>query len=360
MSSGAPTSPATPSAATTPLPALRGAEIGSGAALYARRPVVVVKTAGARASGAGRGAAPSSSTPASSAPSVENYWDEYEQFLAATRDSAASDPVLSSAAAALAASAASSSDAANAAAPDILAALPAAAAGAITLHPSSGGRQTPGGLARVPILVHRQRQAGNRLLDFIQHVPWRMADGLGPDFACGTACALVLSLRFHLRNPQYLQKRFGSARGSAYTTRVLLLLVDAPDGAAGAADVLTLITTLALTAGYTLLCAATLSEAGRYLELLHIVQDPASRGPFLREAAAAAALEGAPVARALATALGGSVRVLNKNDAASVAEKYHGSLRALSVAGEQELAGLEGMGPTKARELWQTLHAPFE
>jgi len=227
------------------------------------------------------------------------------------------------------------------------------------VHPTCGGLQTPG-LARVPVLVNRQRQAGNRFLELLQAVPWQLADGLGPDFVMGSACALVLSLRFHLRNPQYVPRRLATARAGGFRVRALVLVVDLPEGAAAAADTVTLITTLALGAGFTLLCAATQREAARFLELLHVLQDPVSRRTFLGEAAVEAAAANAPAARTLATLLAGSLRALTAGDAAELARAHGGALNRLARASRAELEATQGVGPVKAAELWDALNAPFD
>ena len=51
-----------------------------------------------------------------------------------------------------------------------------------------------------------QRQEGNAVLRHIRNVRWAFAD-LVPDYILGpTACAIFISLRYHVLHPQYLGK----------------------------------------------------------------------------------------------------------------------------------------------------------
>ena len=73
------------------------------------------------------------------------------------------------------------------------------------------------------------RQRGNPVLKSIRSVPWEFDDKIIPDYVIGQrACAIFLSVRYHLLNPNYIHDRLKEI-GSGYELRVLLTQVDVKD-----------------------------------------------------------------------------------------------------------------------------------
>ena len=73
------------------------------------------------------------------------------------------------------------------------------------------------------------RQRGNPVLKSIRGVPWEFDDKIVPDYVIGQrACAIFLSVRYHLLNPNYIHERLKEV-GSGYELRVLLTQVDVKD-----------------------------------------------------------------------------------------------------------------------------------
>ena len=73
------------------------------------------------------------------------------------------------------------------------------------------------------------RQRGNPVLKSIRGVPWEFDDKILPDYVIGQrACAIFLSVRYHLLNPNYIHERLKEV-GSGYELRVLLTQVDVKD-----------------------------------------------------------------------------------------------------------------------------------
>jgi DNA excision repair protein ERCC-1 len=90
---------------------------------------------------------------------------------------------------------------------------------------TSGSAPQPAAAANPNALIVSSRQRGNPVLKEVKAVPWiygaTTADFLIPD----AACALFLSLRYHLLHPNYLLGRLRELRENA-PLRLVLLLVD--------------------------------------------------------------------------------------------------------------------------------------
>lgn len=111
--------------------------------------------------------------------------------------------------------------------PAAIAAAPstASSAAAMTASSASGSAHQAAAAANPNAVIVSSRQRGNPVLKAIKAVPWiygpTTADYLIPE----AACALFLSLRYHLLHPNYLLSRLRELRESA-PLRLILLLVD--------------------------------------------------------------------------------------------------------------------------------------
>ncbi|TSU62992.1 DNA excision repair protein ERCC-1 [Bagarius yarrelli] len=77
-------------------------------------------------------------------------------------------------------------------------------------------------------IIVSPRQRGNPILKFVRSVPWEFGEVV-PDYVLGrTTCALFLSVRYHILNPNYIHERLKQL-GQAFTLRVLLVQVDVKD-----------------------------------------------------------------------------------------------------------------------------------
>uniref|UniRef100_A0A2K6MZJ0 DNA excision repair protein ERCC-1 n=1 Tax=Rhinopithecus bieti TaxID=61621 RepID=A0A2K6MZJ0_RHIBE len=159
---------------------------------------------------------------------------------------------------------------------------------------------------------------GNPVLKFVRNVPWEFGDVI-PDYVLGqSTCALFLSLRYHNLHPDYIHGRLQSL-GKNFALRVLLIQVDVPE------------------------------EAGRYLETYKAYeQKPAD---LLMEK-----LEQDFVSRV--TECLTTVKSVNKTDSQTLLATF-GSLEQLIAASREDLALCPGLGPQKARRLFDVLHEPF-
>ncbi|KAF3843030.1 hypothetical protein F7725_001879 [Dissostichus mawsoni] len=78
-------------------------------------------------------------------------------------------------------------------------------------------------------IIVSPRQRGNPILKFVRSVPWEFGEAV-PDYILGqTTCALFLSLRYHNLNPNYIHDRL-KLLGQTFTLRVLLVQVDVEAG----------------------------------------------------------------------------------------------------------------------------------
>ncbi|KAM8963021.1 DNA excision repair protein ERCC-1 isoform 1-T1 [Lycaon pictus] len=187
-------------------------------------------------------------------------------------------------------------------------------------------------------------QRGNPVLKFVRNVPWEFGDVL-PDYVLGqSTCALFLSLRYHNLHPDYIHERLQSL-GKSFALRVLLVQVDVKDPQQALKE----LAKMCILADCTLVLAWSPEEAGRYLETYKAYeQKPAD---LLMEK-----LEQDFVSRV--TECLTTVKSVNKTDSQTLLTTF-GSLEQLMAASREDLALCPGLGPQKARRLFDVLHEPF-
>ncbi|KAM5237100.1 DNA excision repair protein ERCC-1 isoform 1-T1 [Ctenodactylus gundi] len=199
-------------------------------------------------------------------------------------------------------------------------------------------------------IIVSPRQRGNPVLKFVRNVPWEFGEVI-PDYVLGqSTCALFLSLRYHNLHPDYIHERLQSL-GKNFALRVLLVQVDV---------------TLSRPSRSWPRCASwptarwfwpgddhalspSPEEAGRYLETYKAYeQKPAD---LLMEK-----LEQNFMSRV--TECLTTVKSVNKTDSQTLLATF-GSLEQLMAASREDLALCPGLGPQKARRLFDVLHEPF-
>ncbi|XP_058715990.1 DNA excision repair protein ERCC-1 isoform X4 [Poecile atricapillus] len=169
-------------------------------------------------------------------------------------------------------------------------------------------------------IIVSPRQRGNPVLRFIRNVPWEFGDVV-PDYVLGqSSCALFLSLRYHQLHPEYIHERL-RALGRSFSLQVLLLQVDVRDPLQALQD----LARICLLSDCTLLLAWSAEESGRYLETFKCYEQKPP--DLLRER-----VEPDFLSRSLA---------------------------AVAAASPQDLSLCPGVGPQKARRLFDVLHQPF-
>ncbi|XP_052617167.1 DNA excision repair protein ERCC-1 isoform X1 [Peromyscus californicus insignis] len=188
------------------------------------------------------------------------------------------------------------------------------------------------------------RQRGNPVLKFVRNVPWEFSEVV-PDYVLGqSTCALFLSLRYHNLHPDYIHERLQSL-GKTFALRVLLVQVDVKDPQQALKE----LAKMCILADCTLVLAWSAEEAGRYLETYKAYeQKPAD---LLMEK-----LEQNFLSRA--TECLTTVKSVNKTDSQTLLATF-GSLEQLFTASREDLALCPGLGPQKARRLFDVLHEPF-
>nr|XP_037847761.1 DNA excision repair protein ERCC-1 isoform X1 [Chlorocebus sabaeus]XP_037847762.1 DNA excision repair protein ERCC-1 isoform X1 [Chlorocebus sabaeus] len=193
-------------------------------------------------------------------------------------------------------------------------------------------------------IIVSPRQRGNPVLKFVRNVPWEFGDVI-PDYVLGqSTCALFLSLRYHNLHPDYIHGRLQSL-GKNFALRVLLIQVDVKDPQQALKE----LAKMCILADCTLILAWSPEEAGRYLETYKAYeQKPAD---LLMEK-----LEQDFVSRV--TECLTTVKSVNKTDSQTLLTTF-GSLEQLIAASREDLALCPGLGPQKARRLFDVLHEPF-
>ncbi|XP_061244646.1 DNA excision repair protein ERCC-1 isoform X1 [Bos javanicus] len=204
--------------------------------------------------------------------------------------------------------------------------------------------QAPKPGAKSNSIIVSPRQRGNPVLRFVRNVPWEFGDVL-PDYVLGqSTCALFLSLRYHNLHPDYIHQRLQSL-GKSYALRVLLVQVDVKDPQQALKE----LAKMCILADCTLILAWSPEEAGRYLETYKAYeQKPAD---LLMEK-----LEQDFVSRV--TECLTTVKSVNKTDSQTLLTTF-GSLEQLIAASREDLSLCPGLGPQKARRLFDVFHEPF-
>uniref|UniRef100_A0A8D0DSV5 DNA excision repair protein ERCC-1 n=1 Tax=Salvator merianae TaxID=96440 RepID=A0A8D0DSV5_SALMN len=198
--------------------------------------------------------------------------------------------------------------------------------------------------AKTNCIIVSPRQRGNPVLKFIRNVPWEFGDVV-PDYVLGqSTCALFLSLRYHNLNPNYIHERLRTL-GRMYQLQVLLLQVDVKDPHQALKE----LAKICILADCTLMLAWSPEEAGRYLETYKAYeQKPAD---LLKEKVDRDYLS-------KATDCLTSVKSVNKTDTLSLLSTF-GSIANIIQASKEDLSLCPGIGPQKARRLFDVLHEPF-
>ncbi|XP_026768979.3 DNA excision repair protein ERCC-1 [Pangasianodon hypophthalmus] len=203
---------------------------------------------------------------------------------------------------------------------------------------------TPQAIGSGNSIIVSPRQRGNPILKFVRSVPWEFGEVV-PDYVLGrTTCALFLSVRYHTLNPNYIHERLKQL-GQAFTLRVLLVQVDVKDPHHALND----LARICIMADCTLILAWSPEEAGRYLETYKSYEKkPAD---LLKEQVEKDYLS--KVTDCLTT-----VKSINKTDAITLLSTFS-SLGGIINASKEELVLCPGLGPQKARRLYDVLHQPF-
>lgn len=193
-------------------------------------------------------------------------------------------------------------------------------------------------------IIVSPRQRGNPILKFVRSVPWEFGDVV-PDYVLGqTTCALFLSLRYHNLNPNYIHDRLKQL-GHTFTLRVLLVQVDVKDPHHALKE----LARICIMADCTLILAWSPEEAGRYLETYKSYEKkPAD---MLKEQVEKDYLS--KVTDCLTT-----VKSINKTDAITLLSAFS-SVEGIISASKEDLVLCPGLGPQKAKRLFDVLHKPF-
>uniref|UniRef100_A0A6J0T743 DNA excision repair protein ERCC-1 isoform X1 n=1 Tax=Pogona vitticeps TaxID=103695 RepID=A0A6J0T743_9SAUR len=208
--------------------------------------------------------------------------------------------------------------------------------------PPSNPAPKPG--AKHNSIIVSPRQRGNPILKFVRNVPWEFGE-IVPDYVLGqSTCALFLSLRYHNLNPNYIHERLRNL-GKTYMLQVLLLQVDVKDPQQALKE----LAKICILADCTLILAWSPEEAGRYLETYKAYeQKPAD---MLKEK-----IDQDYLSRM--TDCLTSVKSVNKTDTLSLLSTF-GSLANVVQASKEDLSLCPGIGPQKAKRLYDVLHQPF-
>ncbi|XP_054708116.1 DNA excision repair protein ERCC-1-like [Uloborus diversus] len=194
-------------------------------------------------------------------------------------------------------------------------------------------------------LLVNPRQRGNPLLKIIRNVPWEFTE-IEPDYVMGkTACALFLSLRYHNLLPNYIHDRL-KALGKSYALRVLLVQVDVAEPNPPLKD----LSVISILADCTLMVCWSAEEAGTYLETYKMFENKSA--DLIKEK------QDSDKYSQLIDCLT-TIRSINKTDAMVLLSNFK-TLKGIILASVEDLAMCPGLGPLKAKRLYDALRKPLK
>ncbi|CAL1269255.1 unnamed protein product [Larinioides sclopetarius] len=186
---------------------------------------------------------------------------------------------------------------------------------------------------------------GNPLLKNIRNVPWEFSE-VEPDYVMGkSACALFLSLRYHNLFPNYIHDRL-KALGKSYSLRVLLVQVDVAEPNPPLKD----LSVISILADCTLMVAWSAEEAGMYLETYKTFENKSA--DLIKEK------QDSDHYSQLIDCLT-TIRSINKTDATVLLSNFK-TLKGIVLASVEDLTQCPGMGPLKAKRLYDALRKPLK
>lgn len=213
---------------------------------------------------------------------------------------------------------------------------------ATTSDATSASKRVP--LTNLNAIIVRPTQKGNKVLSYIKNTVWEYGDVVA-DYVVGRSNAvLYLSLQYHAMYPEYIYARIRDL-GRAYTLRVLLLLVDVPEGQHSINE----LSKIAVVNELTLMLAWSHEEAARYLETYKTYENKPPDQLQSRHSE--------DYLTQLTTCLT-TVRAVNKTDVVTLVTTF-GSLAHVANAGMDELRLCPGMGDLKAQRLQAVFTEPF-
>ncbi|KAH7826204.1 DNA excision repair protein ERCC-1 [Monocercomonoides exilis] len=200
------------------------------------------------------------------------------------------------------------------------------------------------------------RQKGNPFLSYIKQCKIEYKPVI-PDFIIGEhVCALFISLRFHLRNPRYLQQRVDELLHSSsksshasfpYRSRYLLCLIDTND--VNANNALKKLNILGVKENISLLLAWSNEQMANHVEKLVALQQ---RGIDVIMG------KGSEGAFAKATDCLTTIPSITKHDAHRLLHAF-GTLSNIFDSSKDFYSLLPMMGKTKVDRLYAACHEPF-
>jgi DNA excision repair protein ERCC-1 len=197
------------------------------------------------------------------------------------------------------------------------------------------------------VLYVSNKQRGNPILSYIRNVPWSYST-MVPDYIFNsTACALYISLKYHILYRTYIHTRVSELK-TDFTVRILLVLVDVDDNE----KVLLELNTFAVKHNLTLILGWSEEEMARYLETYKVLNN--RDAAMIQESKDSHHNNFVDQMNDFFTACKG----IHKTDAASMITQFQ-NLRAVTAATPDEFSLISGLGPIKVQRLYDAFHQPF-
>ena len=140
------------------------------------------------------------------------------------------------------------------------------------------------------ILRVHEVQKGNPVLNHIKNVKWSFSKDIIPDYSMSTACAIFVSINFHVKHPKvfllnffihiikHVMRRIEEV-GNNFRLRILLVLVDNENNLSCLQD----LNKIAFINNYTIILCWSNLECARYLETIRYYEGKPTSSLYIQE-----------------------------------------------------------------------------
>lgn len=195
-----------------------------------------------------------------------------------------------------------------------------------------------------------QKIRNSPIMSHIKSVKYTFAE-IKPDFVIGqSACALLLSLKYHNQNPNYIYDRMQDV-GKSCRLSVLVVIVDISDPNANLKE----LAKVCIMADYTLMVCWSFEEAAKIIELYKI--DEKKNAASIMESKLAN-VNGVEDRHKCASEALGTIRSVNKTDALQLISNFD-TLEKIATSDTDTLSMCPGLGPQKVERLYKAFRTPF-
>ncbi|CAI4223102.1 unnamed protein product [Auanema sp. JU1783] len=200
------------------------------------------------------------------------------------------------------------------------------------------------------LIINRRRQEKNPMLKYVRNVRYEWGDP-PVDFECGPTCGVIyIAMKYHRLHPNYVHSRIGGKGENKYQSKILLCLCNVDE----ARHHLRELNLLCHRMDWSLILCYSLEEAAEYIENLKLVENKDPKFKDKQQSGIAAPADHRTALLNSAIGILTGARSVTKTDAKRLLFNF-GTLHNICEATEDQLALCPGLGPIRAKNLYNYL-----